>query len=322
MSIYLDVSSVFIWSIVSGVFALVPIPLEPQVPCFTHFGECIRYCPGERIPDLEEIESSCITNTAGYQFCKFYHCPPSDCRHRKKDMYGKCYYCPGHCIDGGKTHRNGQAFLSFDRVNSCFCGQDNSKHCTKHPVDQYAYCNHARPGGDGGNEVVVVERPPAPAPPRPQIVAYVPPPPQTAPPQTVAYVPAPTNPPVQPAVAYVPPPTNPPMQHVVAYVPAPTQTPYQPDVAYVPPPPTPQAYVPPPPPEHQQPNVVPHPNFSAKSPKTNLQQRTNSHPQPQTQVYNQQQSYGYPHYPNNPFYGQFPWGFNPFNKEGELSEGK
>jgi len=82
--------------VISDVFALIPIPLEPPLPCFTHFGECIRYCPGERIPDLEEIESSCITNMAGYQFCKFYHCPPTRCRRRNKDLYGKCYYCSGN----------------------------------------------------------------------------------------------------------------------------------------------------------------------------------------------------------------------------------
>ncbi|XP_071158587.1 uncharacterized protein [Mytilus edulis] len=366
---------VFFTSIcVVNVFALVPIPLEPQTPCFTHFGECLRYCPGERIPDLEGIESSCITNTAGYQFCKFYHCPPAKCRGKKKDLYGKCYYCPGSCIDGGKKHHNGEAFLSFDLVNNCFCGQDNSAHCTKHPVDQYAYCNHARPGSDGDNTVVVVANPrpppppakvvaivappqqqqapavvavvPAPTqPPPPRQIALVPAPTQQPPPRQMAYVPPPTRPPTPPQMAYVPAPTRPPTPPQTAYVPAPTRPPTPQHMAYVPPPtgpPTPpqMAYVPPPtqqyvppgvaivpvpnkestayiqpppsPPHHQHQKMVAHPNFSAKSPKSNLQQRSNNNPN----VYRHNQYYqGFhnPHvqsYHGSPYFGQQMWGFN------------
>lgn len=154
-------------------------------------------------------------------------------------------------------------------VNSCFCGQGNSKHCTKHPVDQFSYCNHARPNDNGGNnEVVIVERPLPPPP--PQIVAYVPRPPTQPPPQTVAYVPAPTQPATPPPFALVPQPG------------------------------------------HNQQRVVAHPNFTAKSPKTNLEQRSQNNPN----LYrNNQRFHGYP---NNPFFGHFPWGYNPFNKEGEM----
>ncbi|XP_052095782.1 uncharacterized protein LOC127731048 isoform X2 [Mytilus californianus] len=337
---------------VVNVFALVPIPLEPQTPCFTHFGECLRYCPGERIPDLEGIESSCITNSAGYQFCKFYHCPPAKCRGKKKDLYGKCYYCPGSCVDGGRKHHNGEAFLSFDLVNNCFCGQDNSKHCTKHPVDQYSYCNHARPGSDGDHNTVVVVENPRPPPPPAKIVAFVPPPQQQQTPAAMAFVPAPTQPPTPRQMAYVSPPSRPQTPPQMAYVPAPTGPPTSPKMSYVPAPtrpPTPtqmayvpaptQSYVPPgdafvpaannkestaymkqPPsnPQHQYQKMVAHPNFSAKSPKSNLQQRSNNNPN----IYrNNQYFQGFPnnpHFPSyygNPYFQQQMWGFNGFNKE-------
>ena len=154
-------------------------------------------------------------------------------------------------------------------VNSCFCGQGNSKHCTKRPVDQFSYCNHARPDTVEHSKVVIVDRPPPPPP--PQIVAYVPRPPTQPPaPQAVAYVPPPTRPATPPPFAFVPQPGN------------------------------------------NQQRVVAHPNFSAKSPKTNLEQR--SHNNPNLYRYNQR----FHGYPNNPFFGQFPWGYNPFNKESEM----
>ncbi|XP_071158588.1 uncharacterized protein [Mytilus edulis] len=303
---------VFFTSIcVVNVFALVPIPLEPQTPCFTHFGECLRYCPGERIPDLEGIESSCITNTAGYQFCKFYHCPPAKCRGKKKDLYGKCYYCPGSCVDGGRKHHNGQAFISFDLVNNCFCGQDNSKHCTKQSVDQYAYCNHARPGSDGDNTVVVVANPRPPPPPS-KVVAIVAPPQQQQAPAVMAFVSAPTQQPTTRQMPYVPSPTRPPTPPQRAYVPAPSQ-PYVPPGSAFANNQESTAYMQ----QHKHQKMVAHPNFSAKSPKSNLQQRSNNNPNlyRHNQYYqgfpNNQQFYGYH---GNPFFQQQMWGFNS-NKE-------